>query len=169
MALSIATGCKKDPPAPPPDPNAWVAEAAKLVPFLPPVIGSCTSTASATTGRIPWDKTSAEYDAERPYECSGRKMQLEIHAGNISRYATESGGRGNFGSDSTTTYKDVMLGGGRGILMMNPGKSKLNLVLGNRFVVVATLFDPVPADEVIPIVNKLDFAGLAKITPAQVP
>ncbi|MEO7113354.1 MAG: hypothetical protein ABI183_23145 [Polyangiaceae bacterium] len=166
--LSLAS-CKKDPPPPPPDPDAWKIEAAKLTPFLPPVLGPCMSTATAKTAGGPHAKGGTEYEASRPYECSGRVMQLAIHGGNISSYPSESGGQGNFGSDSTTKYKDVMLGGGRGILMMDPGKSELILVLGTRFAVTASLIDPAPPDEVIPIVNKLDFTGLAKIIPAQLP
>jgi hypothetical protein len=169
MVLTAAASCKKDPPPPPPDPDAWRTEAAKLTPFLPPLLGPCSSTASAETSRTAHDKAGSEYQATRPYDCAGRVLQMGVHAGNISRYAAESGGRGNFGSDSPTTYKDVMLGGGRGILMMSARSSELDLVLGNRFVITAKLVDPVPADEVVPIVNRLDFTGLAKLVPQQVP
>jgi hypothetical protein len=169
MSFSVATGCKKDPPRPPPDPNAWLAEVAKLKPFLPPALGPCTSTASVETMQIMPTKGSSEYEATRAYDCAGRAMELGIHAGNISHYATESDGRGNFGSDSKTTYKDVMLGGGRGILMMDARKSELDLVLGSRLVITASMIDPSPPDEVIPIVNKLDFKGLAAISLNDVP
>jgi hypothetical protein len=170
MALSIATSCKKDPPAPPPDPNAWVAQSAKLTPFLPPVLGPCTSIASAQTMHSPQPKDGSEYEATRSYDCGGSAMIVTLHAGNTTSYATQLDGRhSNFGSDSMTTYKDVMIGGGHGVHMSSAGAGALTLLLPKQIVVTAKLDHPSPPDALIPIMNKLDFKGLSTIDPQQVP
>jgi len=170
MTSLAATSCKHEAPAPPPDPEAWRGEAAKLMPFLPPMLGPCSSTASAETSHTPRDQGGSDYEARRTYDCTGRSMQLSLHAGNVTAYTTELDGRhSNFGSDSKTTYKDVMLGGGRGIHMASTGNGRLDLVLPERIVVTAHLEHPSPPDELLPIVNNLDFKGLSKIAPQQVP
>ena len=170
MSLSIATGCKKDPPAPPPDPNAWLREVAKLKPFLPPVLGPCSSTASVETMHVMPTKGASEYEASRAYDCGGQAMQVTLHGGNTSSYASQLDGRqSNFGSDSMTTYKDVMIGGGHGLHMSTAGRGALTLMLPKQIVVTAELANPVPADELIPIMNKLDFKGLQTIDPHDVP
>ena len=170
MSFTSLAACKKNPPAPPPDPNAWTTEAAKLTPFLPPVLGPCTSTASAQTSHTPKDKGGSEYEATRPYDCGGSAMTVTLHAGNTASYATQLDGRhSNFGSDSMTTYKDVMIGGGHGVHMSNAASGDLTLLLPKQIVVTAKLVHPSPPDELIPIMNKLDFKGLQTIDPHDVP
>jgi hypothetical protein len=169
MILSAATACKKDPPAPPPDPDAWKMQAAKLTPFLPPLLGPCSSTASPQISHTPMQGGS-EYNASRTYDCGGQSMLVTLHAGNTATYATQLDGRhSNFGSDSPSTYKDVMIGGGHGIETSSPGASKLTLLLPKQIVVTSLLEHPDPPDEIIPIMNKLDFKGLQTIDPQQVP
>jgi hypothetical protein len=170
MALVCLASCKKDPPAAPPDPDAWKVEAAKLSPFLPPLLGPCASTATAQTSRTPKDKGGSEYASSRTYDCGGSAMTVTLHAGNTSSYVSQVDGRhSNFGSDSMTTYKDVMIGGGHGVHMSSAGVGQLTLMLPKQIVVTARLANPVPADALIPIMNKLDFKGLQTIDPHDVP
>ncbi len=171
MIFTASASCKKDPPAPLPDPDAWKIEAAKLTPFLPPVLGPCTSTDSATMLYVPEPKDGSGYGARRPYDCGGgRVMNVTLHGGNISVYERQLDGRhSNFGSDSMTEYKDVMIGGGHGIHMSNVASGQLTLLLPKKIAVTASLANPTPNDELIPIMNKLDFKGLQTIDPRDVP
>ena len=165
------SACKKDPPRPPPDPNAWMTEAAKLKPFLPPVLGPCSSTASVETMQLTPQQGPSEYEVTRNYDCGGgRNMEVGLHANNIKVYSNELDGRhSNLGSDSPSSYKDVMIGGGHGIQTTSPASSELTLLLAKQIVVTSKLDHPSPPDEIIPIMNKLDFKGLAAIDLNDVP
>ncbi|MEO8878156.1 MAG: hypothetical protein ABI461_21365, partial [Polyangiaceae bacterium] len=107
LIAAMVVSCKHSTPAPPPDPEAWRGEAAKLMPYLPPLLGPCSSVASAVTSHTPHDKNGSEYVASRVYDCGGRSMTLSLHAGNVAVYTKElDGRRSNFGSDSMASYKD---------------------------------------------------------------
>ncbi|MEO8876926.1 MAG: hypothetical protein ABI461_15130, partial [Polyangiaceae bacterium] len=62
-----------------------------------------------------------------------------------------------------------MIGGGRGINIATNGSDQLDLVLQGRMVVSARLEHPSQPDELVPIVNGLDFKGLSLLDPQQVP
>lgn len=171
MIFTALASCKKDPPAPAPNPDAWLVEATKLKPYLPPVLGPCSSTASVETAHYVPDAGGSTYVASRKYDCGGRSLTMALHGGNLSGYndivigpirtAVETG---------VSDYKDVMIGGGRGLVAEpNRGVGTLYLYLRQGIVVTAELQSPTPPDEMVPIVNKLDFKGLSTIDPHQVP
>lgn len=170
-SLASLAACRKDPPAPPPDPNAWTIEAAKLSPYLPPVLGPCSSTATAQTSRITHDQGGSDYQASRAYDCAGRVMNVSLHGGNLSAYRSKFDGRTPTAVESgESIFKDVMIGNGRGVVLVpNRGIGELDLSLPEHVVVVATLDKPSQPDELVPIMNKLDFKGLMTIDPHQVP
>ncbi len=98
-------------------------------------------------------------------------MNVALHAGNLYSYQSLFGGREPTALESgKTILKDVIIGGGRGVVMVpNRGVGELDLSLPEHIVVTATLEKPSPPDELVPIMNKLDFKGLQALSLHDVP
>ena len=162
VSLLAMTGCRRR-HAPPPSVDSGTAEAAKLLPFLPPKLGAFDARQIAMTDVM----FTGRFSAERSYTSpDGREATVRISTGDLrGELATlESDDEHAFGSDTPTYWRTTSIAGHRtriGEERPKPIKSVCYVRVGPNHVAEVDIRPAAGPGDCESVAALLDFTGIA--------